>query len=1002
MFNPNTKLRKLLVLPITWAVLVALFLAYDLYVVRNQEQFLKESGFRALAAICDEVNARFARAQASSVSSVMLVSIHGKDIQDLLDSYLNLYLKGLSIHQGSSKSAAEIKTCRTTDKAPVSLRAVLQDELILSVSCLTKPNPQLPSNKDFLEIYKLNLEPWVREAAAEEFGSYFDDVLITDTKGRVLFQRSATGPRITDIQFILPNTESGTKPVASETSSGSSAAQQHEQVQAGNSNTRPVRDQDAEDLFQFRKLNSSSVFTEIDLAGRKYQLFSQPKPIALRGSVANLVVCGLRNKADFDSESHSLPYSIVIWGALITVALFSSSWPLFKLHYMSNTERFRPRDGWYLILAIFLVSTSVTLILLNGSYISQAQRLVDGDMRKLAAEIRGHFSEEIRRAFQQLLDIRDHEKKKIQKTFHASSAPIVSGKYLNLRSTPQDLTYPYFEIAFWTDCKGEQRIKFDVRKAPTPPINVATFAFFKNLVPNANRLDRSCESRSTKHSVDVPGIDSLNQAYLEPLLSPNTKEFSPVLSAPFAPSGGIQALTTKLMSLVDPVLPPGYGFAVVDAECEVLFHSHSLRNKKENFCRESKDKGELKPWLMAGVDAPLNISYAGRTARAYVTALPFPGLSAGQTFLIVFQEPNRQMTRNMAIILVCSILFGIYFAIPLLVAALHLSLRGPLNLVYAPILLWPRQKKGLTYAQLFCANTLILLLFWIFYHLLYEAPLLALTLLVPVVSIVSAVLKLSSFSRALFRIGCALTFVALLGLCGFSLISLYMVEEWKILFFVLVIYGLVLMLLSGEFPQRNDPPAPFRLREGVKKVALAHFSVTYVLAAATLVTCIAVIPCVGFFKYAYDAVHEISLKHDQLILSERLLARKNRIREYYESVLAPPEIAQKRIRETFDRYDKAFFTVTCEPDLPDDAPPLDPNSVRTCVGAEFPKRGLNDWIERRVAQATLTFPENQLGREMSKLGVASTDDAGLSWERSRRRVQPFSYCSGKLYLDCQI
>jgi hypothetical protein len=81
--------------------------------------------------------------------------------------------------------------------------------------------------------------------------------------------------------------------------------------------------------------------------------------------------------------------------------------------------------------------------------------------------------------------------------------------------------------------------------------------------------------------------------YLEPILSTNTDEFYAVLSGPFKDEGKdsdhkivVEALTTRPLSLVDPVLPPGYRFAVIDRDCNVMFHSDSFRNLRENLCDE--------------------------------------------------------------------------------------------------------------------------------------------------------------------------------------------------------------------------------------------------------------------------------------------------------------------------------------------------------------------------------------------------------------------------------
>ena len=48
----------------------------------------------------------------------------------------------------------------------------------------------------------------------------------------------------------------------------------------------------------------------------------------------------------------------------------------------------------------------------------------------------------------------------------------------------------------------------------------------------------------------------------------------------------VLAIATRMYSIIDPVLPPGYGFCIMNAEGEVLFHSETKRNTQENFLEE--------------------------------------------------------------------------------------------------------------------------------------------------------------------------------------------------------------------------------------------------------------------------------------------------------------------------------------------------------------------------------------------------------------------------------
>ena len=214
----------------------------------------------------------------------------------------------------------------------------------------------------------------------------------------------------------------------------------------------------------------------------------------------------------------------------------------------------------------------------------------------LARKIKETFQTELKSAFAQLRGLRED----------ASFAqvgmgpPILRGSYL----TSKHLSYPYFQSAFWADCYGRQILKFDTRQAPTPSIDVSRFAFFKDA--KSQIVQTNTQPEVNRVCFEVPRfwtrpITPLTVCISSPFLSPNTDEFAPTLSAPFktelenAKKIWIQALVVRPISVVDPVLPPGFGFAVIDEQCEVLFHSDSSRNLRENFCDESKNKTELAP-----------------------------------------------------------------------------------------------------------------------------------------------------------------------------------------------------------------------------------------------------------------------------------------------------------------------------------------------------------------------------------------------------------------------
>jgi len=1018
----SEKLQRLLAVLATWAVLLVIFFGYERYFVKGQQEFVRERNFRALAALSKELSFAVDKVQKSSESLVKVASKENYSSEGLL-WYVDHYV-GISDKSVAGKAARDASTCVgsiNSGKEKVPLEAIADAQtLTLSVSCFTaaKPDdPDLPVPKSKVLLYRLDLTESVAKGFERE-GAAFDDVLVADKSGRVLFQKSLTAPRIVNLRAL-------------ENATSQTASQPTTSVPSASAGADPQAKTPAENALQSEKAEASTVATVTE-AGATYEMFAVPTRIVLRSPenpprTWDLLVVGLRGEERSERDAHQLPFSALIWTGMTGVVLFSLSWPLFKLQYMSSTERFTPKDGWFLIIAMVVASTTGMLMLLNASYTSWSQDGEDLRMRRIADQIKANFGSEMSLALRQIHWLREDA---ISRAPEISQPSVAIPDYLQKGSRLN--CYPYFEIAFWANEQGQQRLKFDVRPLATPPINVSPLPFFRKILFDGNWITRSeangpdppCSIPDNASNLDDAQFQKNNArtfdgTYLQPVLSQSTGEFLTVLAGRVPGSADknkglqVEGLAMRPMSLVDPVLPPGYGFAVIDEKCNVLFHSQAFRNMRENFCEESKDPAELLPWLLSGVDSSIDISYSGQPERAYLTSLKDgPRFATGPAFLIIFRQPDTQLTLNLAVILVCSILLGTYFAVLLLAAAVHLSLRGPLHLLYAPDFMWPRADGAVSYVAIFAANGFMFLLYWLAYRWLFEAPLLALSLVTALLSVTFSILKLRSQDEPLFRLGMIL---GLSGGLGFLLDLLWsrlgdgFQPQWIWFFALIAVFGLTALALAQRSVWSRSV---FGEAGWIRGVAEKHFSVAYSLAALSLITLVGLVPCTGFFKYSYDAVSELSLKHDELMLSTSLLARRDRIREYYDKVVTfgvtqgnadnpVKQVAKLRIGSTGDLYDVEasdasgsdrrgpVFTVTDEPTLEQPivatpaVTPASDDSLCQGTGLDF-----NGRIERRIARATLQFPSNPLGNEMSKLGVASTEEVKSAWEHCWTEEKP--------------
>jgi hypothetical protein len=1035
----NEKLRKIILLLITWGVLLGLFIGYENYFVAGQKEYLIEQEFRNLSRLSGQLSAEFDRARLSVSSLAKIVHAPQKPPQgaspktecweearigECFEDYSKSYLG--EVWDNAMPDTQGIQ-CLGANPAKARLeQATSSRGLEVIVPCTEEDQAQKKSKQPTEKlgpVLHLDMKPWVEEAFKDSTNS-FDDVLVADEKGHVRFQMSATGPRIAELNSIVETgTDISTKqsvfgflnpgaaaPPSAKPADASPGSDPAGAGAAGGQGTAQKKS---------RRLSETSSATNVSLGGKSYLLFAQPSPVEMgsdaeRGMRWPLVVVGLRLAGGVEAESHALPYSVLIWAGLCGVVLLGFSWPLFKLQYMSNTERFRPIDGWVLIFTLLLISSGVMLMLLNASYLLRSREYTDGALRRIALQMRNNFSTELSQAFTQLEEVRGTDE--FRNVSKNGSDPGLVGNYPIEKYLGQK--YPYFEIAFWANCRGEQVAKVDIRRVPTPAVNLNRFPFYRVVKAKAGWTDPGTDKPGKKCGLAPGGQDTYENTFFQPVMSPNTNEFAPVLSSPFSPLEGdkpmgegkaageiaMQALVFRPMSIINPVLPPGYAFAVVDGGCNVLFHSDTFRDLRENFCEESKDRTELRPWQLNGADTPLNITYGGRTKRAYLANFPFPGLSRSQAiYLLVYQEDDQQLTLDLAVIVVCSIFMGAYFVLLCIVVAGHFLLRGYFRWYYAPRIVWPCRDYAPQYLQIFFLCLLLCWLYRSFYHNLHEATLLALTLGVAILSVMFAIVRLTFHEDVVIRSGIAVTASALLLRLTVEIVRLSSgshisvsakasLLEWSRLLYLPMAAGAfaIVVCWPNESLLKRFPAIP-RLTDAIKKGSRKYSDVLYALATVSLMFCISVVPCAGFFKYAYDAVSELSLKHDEAVLSERVIARRDRIENFYEQLKAPKlaaPLAAQRLTQTLDRYDQGggstadssqFATfATCQEPTLDGAPKGKPCPP---IAKEPPiDLGLNDWIEKRIAQATFWFPSNELGSEISRLGVAQTDE-DKSWER---------------------
>ena len=516
----------------------------------------------------------------------------------------------------------------------------------------------------------------------------FQNILISETDtSRVIFQHDNSQVRLSSLDK-LPSTEDKNKKI------------------------------------DLKEVTQTSNVIDITLAGLNYRLFSHPVKISLPSANANApnvtwITSGLirSNYLQTEAWSISIPYTIVIIGGFL-IALLVFSWPFLKLVLAGPKDRFRPMDVYFLVFATIVVLAVLTGFTLYGYVYFKIETQMDDQVQTLTENIRKNFYEELNLALQQLdtlsgnkellakLDA-DEAKRRAATESNKKPEPQASAKpgpspkpipspeptpaptpekdiYQQSDTNKTEImpavrkspwtTYPYFDNVSWVDSTGMQRAKWTIKGNTTQYISVSSRAYFDNI-----RQGRFYEIGNHKFS-------------MEPIVSRTTGRNQVELSKRIAETPWTIAFDTRLLSLMDPVLPGGFGFVIIADDGRVLFHSDEAEHLGENLFQECDNDAGLRSAVAGRSDRAINVSYLGEDHRFYVTALQgFPNWS-----LVVFRNKQPLRSAFFELLVSVSALFLIYGLI-LMTAFTVFYLFNVVNERRA--WLWPTEGKADIYRQ---------------------------------------------------------------------------------------------------------------------------------------------------------------------------------------------------------------------------------------------------------------------------------------------------------------
>lgn len=729
---------------------------------------------------------------------------------------------------------------------------------------------------------KLNtlIEPFVEKYVIDELNEtrerLFDEVLVAEQEtGRVIFEQGSRGLNVVTLDSLL-NSKGG--------------------------------------KLELKLADQSSSLVDVQVAGTDYKLFLQPVRLTLSASTdekkqeVRWVVCGLTRTDHFRDATFAVSYTVLII-FMFVVLLAVLSWPLLKLKLMGPKDRLRRVDLGLTLFSSLMGMALVTFILLDMHTYIGLENTLDQQLEGLSQGIKSNFQKELASALFQLRKLNKKmaslwwKEEQSRNPGLKDSAPATPPDFESISSTPSLSRkinilgdgldwdwkrYPYFNSATWTDSAGQQRIKWTTWRDTTALIKVFRRQFFKN-AEDGKLWKLSGPRRDFEYSMEMVTSNNTGDNVVVIATSVPTKVPGP----PW-----VSSLDTKLLSLMGPVLPAGYGFAVVDSsKGRVLFHSDEVKNLEEQFFAECENDRWLRAAVLSRANRHIDTQYLGKGYRMYVSAL-----DGTPWTLVVFVDKQIARTMNLEVI---TLSFVLYLLFVLSVVALISIVALPRMLAVfsgryfrkqadGSRWLWPDKERAPQYELLILSYVLITCIF------------------------VIVLKETNEWLLATFCMGFPLLAALLWWLIVVEEPDGHAVQDkpgdGRKVPFHRKLYKSVLALIRKVYRKLYEGALASLKKKNIIGIRSLSYRTRYAIAFAGLLALSSVLPAVGFFKLAQNFESTLMVKHGQVSIVRALEQRAQRVASLYAPINIGDQAAfvERRLdhwpgNPNLDVYDTFFF-----------------------------------------------------------------------------------------------
>jgi len=393
-------------------------------------------------------------------------------------------------------------------------------------------------------------------------------------------------------------------------------------------NIQGTFDRSITDSLRTRNALNSGNLLQIVVEGESYHMFSMP--FTVQGK--EWWIAGLMLSDEYKVEKMQLSGDIIVFTIFIFFICLLS-FPFLKCFLMNKEEHLNSRDVVFAFFSFYLIAAVMTIAVWDlYSYRSLYIKGRDVQLTKLTNQIDSSLRKEIKQVIDQLKVASGSSIEDDVYNIRDSVAKQVKGKNpvdINLTNL---ITYPFIQNIVWIDGSGMQQIRWTTNSYSPQRINVKERPYFQK----AYRNDLWPDGRGNSFHFGV--IKSwLADSVLGVVSMKSGKKKIIDSSQVQLP---VMALTGRFQSVFDPVIPQGFGFAIVNGEGKVYFHSNKEYDLYEDLIKETGNNSLLRSSLDTRMAQFFTAYYYGVKCRFYIKPLKDMSL-----FVIAF-SPDGSIGEN--------------------------------------------------------------------------------------------------------------------------------------------------------------------------------------------------------------------------------------------------------------------------------------------------------------------------------------------------------------------